>query len=215
LRKRKALKVLASGLGLAAGVAALVPLSVTWIERRQARDVAPREPYAPAQSAAARTAVVYFSRSGNTALAARHVAHQLGAALFELQAPAYALGLLGWANAMRDARGQQADISPRQIDLKPFDTVLLGSPVWLYSPAPPIWNLMQGNRFDGQRVVLFNTYNSQVKPEFIERFQADVMARGARTFIHLGVRRGRMTQQMTPEAMLRELDAHWMPELRA
>ena len=68
-------------LGLVA-VAGLVMLGllvgVTTIEGRQARQAASMAPHAnPTQAAPSRVAVVYFSRSGNTALAARHVARRL------------------------------------------------------------------------------------------------------------------------------------------
>lgn len=204
------LQWIAAALALAALAIACVPLAVTWIESRQASAVASMEPYA-GPVGQTQTAVVYFSRSGNTALAARHVARRLDARLIELRATDYDLGLVGWAKAMRDARSHTADITPRTVDLTDIDTVYLGAPVWLYSPAPPIWAFVENNRFDGKRVVLFNTFNSQFKPEFIAEFEARVMARGARSFKHLSVRRGRMTGQMTPEAMVHAIDAEWFP----
>ncbi|SQK97719.1 flavodoxin family protein [Pseudomonas aeruginosa] len=102
------------------------------------------------------------------------------------------------------------DITPRTIDLKPFDTVWLGSPVWLYSPAPPIWAFMEHNRFEGQHVVLFDTFNSHIGDDYIATFKAKVMERGAKTFKHKGVLRGRMTQQLTPEQMLQVIDDEWL-----
>lgn len=194
--------------GAATVLAALVPVSVTWIERRQSQDLASREPYRNS-TAKSRVAVVYFSRSGNTGLAARHVANRLGADLFELKAPDYELGLKGWANAMQDAREAEADISPRTIDLSGYDTVYLGSPIWLYAPAPPIRAFVEHNRFDGKRVILFNTYNSEFKPGFIDAFRDVVMARGAASFEHMAVQRGRMTRQIGPGEMLRNIDAGW------
>ena len=178
--------------------------AVTWIERRQAHQLADKQPYAGAADGTSRTAVVYFSRSGNTALAARHVAKRLDAQLFALQAPDYPLGVSGLAHAVNDANTRRTqpnvlpEITPRTIDLTAFDTVWLGSPVWLYSPAPPIWAFIEHNRFDGQRVVLFNTFNSHIGDDYIARFKAKVMARGARSFEHKQVLRGRMTQQITP-----------------
>ena len=208
-----ALKWLLYSLGLLLLVAALVPVTVTWIERSQARDLQALQPYG---SGAARqkgqVAVVYFSRSGNTALAARHLARRLDAQLFEIQAPAYRLGLQGWARAMWDAREYEADILPRTIDLGEFETIYLGSPIWLYSPAPPIWAFVEHNRFDGKRVVLFNTFNSQFKPEYIEAFRTKVMERGARLFEHKFVRRGRMTQQIGPDEMISTIDSEWFIE---
>lgn len=198
-------------LGALAAAVVVVLLAVSFIERRQVYELAGLEAESP-QVASPRTAVVYFSRSGNTALAARHLANRLGARLFALDAPAYRLGpgrlvqALGDANALKRAPEALPDIVPRTLDLTPFDTVWLGSPVWLYSPAPPIWAFVEHNRFDGKEVVLFNTYNSHFGEEHIAALKARVMARGAKSFSHRHVLRGRMTRQLTPEQMLDEID---------
>jgi hypothetical protein len=191
-------------------------LGVTWIESRQARGLQHQEPYtASPQARGSGVAVVYFSRSGNTALAARHVAKRLDAQLFALEVRDYQLGLPGLAhavydaNALRSTPGALPEITPRTIDLAPFHTVYLGSPVWLYSPAPPIWAFVEHNRFDGQHVVLFNTFNSHIGPNHIEAFRTKVMQRGARSFEHRHVLRGRMTQQLTPDEMLKAIDDEW------
>ena len=208
-----AFKWLLYSLGLLLVVGALVPVTVTWIERRQARDLQALQPYrSPVAGQKSQVAVVYFSRSGNTALAARHVARRLDAQLIEIKAAAYRLGLQGWVHAMWDARGHEADIVPGTVNLSEFETVYLGSPIWLYSPAPPIWAFVEHNRFDGKRVVLFNTFNSQFKPEYIEAFRSKVMERGAKSFEHKFVRRGRMTQQIGPDEMISAIDAEWFIE---
>lgn len=202
---------------VAAAVLALAYLyAVSWIESRQARQLAGMRLYAASTASAPRTAVVYFSRSGNTALAARHVATSLAAALYPLQAADYQPGLPGLGRALNDANARRAsperlpDISPRTLDLTPFDTVWLGSPVWLYSPAPPIWAFVEHNRFDGKDVVLFNTFNSHIGADHLERLRQKVMARGAKSFTHRSVLRGRMTQQISPEAMLQAIDEQWL-----
>lgn len=201
-------------LGAPVAVVALELLAVSWLESRQARALQDQRPYSGPASAS-RTAVVYFSRSGNTALAARHVARQLDAQLIALQAPAYQLGVGGLGHALKDAYRLKEkpealpEITPCSMDLKSFDSVWLGSPVWLYSPAPPIWAFVEHNRFDGQHVVLFNTFNSHFGDDHIARLQAKVMARGARSFEHRHVLRGRMTRQLTSEQMLQAIDAEW------
>ena len=159
------------GLALLALTAALVPLAVTWVENRQARDLQGREAYSLPAQVQSRIAVVFFLLSGNAALATRHIANRLGAELYEITARAYALGLKDWVSAMQDARGPQADTSQRTLDLAHIDTLYLGSPIWLYSPAPPIWAFVERNRFDGQRVVLFNTFNSAFSEEQINAFR--------------------------------------------
>ena len=210
---------LSQGILMAVAIVALAVLGffvgVTGIESHQARQVGGMAPYTAPAKVPANAAVVYFSRSGNTALAARHVAQRLGAALYPLEAPQYELGLAGLAHSAWDAKARRddpdelPDITPRTIDLKPFGTVWLGSPVWFYSPAPPIWAFVEHNRFDGQHVVLFNTFNSNFGDDQIAAFKAQVMERGAASFEHRAVLRGRMTQQLTPEEMLRAIDAEW------
>ncbi|MFM5338342.1 flavodoxin family protein [Aeromonas enteropelogenes] len=203
-------------LGALAATVVVVLLAVSFIERRQAHELAGLEAESQ-QVASPRTAVVYFSRSGNTALAARHLATRLRARLFALDAPAYRLGPRGLVQALADAnalkRAPEAlpEIAPQTLDLSPFDTVWLGSPVWLYSPAPPIWAFVEHNRFDGKDVVLFNTYNSHLGEEHIAALKAKVMARGARSFTHRHVLRGRMTCQLTPDQMVAAID-DWLPK---
>lgn len=103
-------------------------------------------------------------------------------------------------------------ITPQTADLTGHDPIYLGAPIWLYSPAPPIWAFARSNRFDGKRVVLFNTLNSTFDRAYIEQFEALVMQRGAREFEHRFVRRGRMTRQLAPEAMVDVIDAEWSLE---
>lgn len=186
----------------------LVPIVVTQIESAQARATAKFSFKATAgRQPAEPVAVVYFSRSGNTRLAAQYLADRLKADLFELAADDYQLGVWGWINSMRDARGHRAALSSSAVDLSKYRTVYLGSPIWLYSPAPPIWEFVSKQRFDGKRVVLFNTYNSTFERRFIEEFKASVLKQGAVAFEHRAVRRGRMGQQVSSGEMLKEIDA--------
>jgi flavodoxin len=199
--------------GMAIGVSglALVPLVVTTVENRQALETAGLLPHdGSSRPPPSRTAVVCFSRSGNTALLARHLASRLSASLFRLEAHHYDLGFIGWVNAMRDARNHEAEISPQTIDLTGHDIVYLGSPIWMYSPAPPIWQFVEQNRFDGKRIVLFNTFNSRFKAEYIDALRQMVLKRGAHSFEHQFVRRGRMGSQLSPQEMLQDYETHWV-----
>jgi len=201
-------------LGVPIAVVILELLAVTWIESLQARQLASRQPEVNPRDET-RTAVVYVSRSGNTALAARQIARHLEARLFALEAPAYSLGLSGLLHALKDAyrlkerAGALPQINPSNIDLASFDTVWLGSPVWLYSPAPPLWSFVEHNRFDDQHIVLFNTYNSNFGDEHIERLKTKLMARGARSFEHRHIQRGRMGRRTPSEQMLQAIDEQW------
>lgn len=200
------------GMGLALGLSALAitPLVVTGIERLQARATAGlllHDGMAP--GSAQRPAVVFFSRSGNTALLAWHLARRLNADLYRIQAQDYALGLLGWTNALRHAQNHAANISVPEIDLSAHDTIYLGSPIWMFSPAPPLWQFVASLRWDGKQVVLVNTFNSRFKPDFIEQFRQLALQRGAMSFEHRFARRGRMGWQLSPQEMLNTFNASW------
>ena len=94
-------KWLAIGAIIVLTVAVLVPVVVTRIESYQARENEQRLHHAQAtRNRASNTVVVVFSRSGNTAVLARHLATQMRADFYRLEASNYALGLMGWAGAM-------------------------------------------------------------------------------------------------------------------
>lgn len=154
----------------------------------------------------ASVAVVVFSRSGNTGVLANHIARLEQADVYEITATDYALGIPGWISALKDARSNVAAISPAVIDLAQYKKVYLGSPIWLYSPAPPIWQFVKSNDFQHKEVVLFNTFNSKFEQHFIDDFAALVKAKGAGSFAHKYVKRGRMGDQISTEQMLSEFD---------
>ena len=155
----------------------------------------------------AKTAVVVFSRSGNTGVLADHIAQKHNAELFEITATDYELGIPGWIAALNDARSKVATITPSNINLEKYHTIYLGSPIWLYSPAPPIWQFAKNNDFSGKNVILFNTFNSKFEQHFIDDFEKLVRANGAKTFSHRYVNRGRMGSQISSQDMLNKFDS--------
>ncbi len=77
-----------------------------------------------------------------------------------------------------------------------------GSPIWLYSPAPPVFEFVRNNDFTGKKVVLFTSLNSKFEQKCIDDFSALVKQNGGDFITHVYVVRGRMTQQMSTEALL-------------
>ncbi|ENM5761918.1 flavodoxin family protein [Vibrio mimicus] len=151
-------------------------------------------------------AVVVFSRSGNTGVLANHIADKRNGHLYEITAEDYDLGIPGWISALKDARNNLANISPITIDLSTYETIYLGAPIWLYSPAPPIWQFAKNSDFKGKNVVLFNTFNSKFEESFIKDFELLVRSKGAVSFKHQYVDRGRMGNQISTEDMLNSFD---------
>jgi flavodoxin len=146
--------------------------------------------------------VVYFSRSGNTELMAYRIAEIKKCNILNLVATDYKIGLKGWVNAMMDARKTTATITPQKVDLSAYDTIYIGSPIWLYSPAPPVFEFVSKNDFEGKKVILFNSMNSKFEQKYIDNFAALVKQNGGEFSKHLVINRGRMTQQMRTDEFL-------------
>ncbi|ALR17913.1 flavodoxin family protein [Vibrio natriegens] len=192
---------------IAVVVVFLVAFVVTRVENAQhSANQQLQERQATASDKQATTAVVVFSRSGNTGILANHIANKTNANIYEITANNYELGVPGLISALKDARSNVADIMPTRIDLSSYDTVYLGSPIWLYSPAPPIWQFAKDNDFTNKHVVLFNTFNSKFEQHFIDEFEALVRSNGAVSFSHQYVKRGRMGSQISTEQMLKIFD---------
>jgi len=68
---------------------------------------------------------------------------------------------------------------------------------------------VEHNRFDGKRVVLLNTSNSELSEEQTNPFRVKIMVRAASSFEHHYVRRGRMTRQIPPDELLHVIDRDW------
>ncbi|WP_372378911.1 flavodoxin family protein [Vibrio natriegens] len=192
---------------IAVVVVFLVAFVVTRVENAQhSANQQLQERQATASDKQATTAVVVFSRSGNTGILANHIANKTNANIYEITANNYELGVPGLISALKDARSNVADIMPTRIDLSSYDTVYLGSPIWLYSPAPPIWQFAKDNDFTNKHVVLFNTFNSKFEQHFIDEFEALVRSNGAVSFSHQYVKRGRMGSQISTEQMVKIFD---------
>ena len=191
------------GMSAAAIVGAGVIGYVVQTEKAQFKQNARLAGYEKPTGSVARTLIVYFSRSGNTELMALEIARTYSADVVRLEAEDYRLGLAGWINAMTDARDEHAVITPKTVDLSAYDRIFIGSPIWLYSPAPPVWQFIASNDFTGKDVVLFSTFNSRFEPSFIDRFKERVEARGGKLANHIWVNRGRLNNQIDADEMLR------------
>ena len=81
-----------------------------------------------------KTAIVYFSKTGNTRTACNVLAKELPGDLFELtvaQPPA--------------AKGELPVIEPAQIDLNSYSLVVVASPVWAANLVPAVQAFLKNN----------------------------------------------------------------------
>lgn len=105
--------------------------------------------------------------------------------------------------ANRDSWFQNpAPISPSIIDLSEYSLIFLGSPIWWYWLAPPLWAFVEHNHFEGKNVVLFNSFNSRFKQEEIDEFHDMVENRSGIFLVHVYIRRGRIYNQLSGDELI-------------
>jgi len=163
-------------------------------------------PYSPILDKDSSVLVVYYSRSGNTEAMAREVARMFNADIVKIEAEKYSLDYQGWRNAGNDADDKvtMVQISPEVVDMKKYRLVFIGSPIWWYRPAPPLWTFVEKNDFTEKNVILFNTFNSRFKSEEIDKFRGEIEKKGGRLIDHLFIRRGRVYYQKSGEQLIGE-----------
>jgi flavodoxin len=105
-----------------------------------------------------KTLVIYYSRTGNTKYVAEMLAKELAADLEELTDKQDRKGIIGWLRAGRDAtKGRSTDISDLTKDLKQYQTILIGQPVWAWTMVPAIRALLTKHDLATKNVALFCT----------------------------------------------------------
>jgi|GEM_PF-212736 len=149
--------------------------------------------------------VVYHSRGGATKSMAEEIAVWFGARLAPIEAREYSEDFNGWWNANSHAWNEkEANIKPKGADLSRYKLVFLGSPIWWYSPSPPLWTFVKNSDLTGCKVILFNTFNSEFDQANIEKFARLVEERGGRLIDHIWIRRGRSYWQMNEKDLIEE-----------
>jgi NAD(P)H-dependent FMN reductase len=81
--------------------------------------------------------IVYHSETGNTKNVAESVAKATGAVLIPVKDLAnYSKITMYLVGAPKAHKGEKAAIEPSKIDVSAHDLVIVGSPVWAWSPTP-------------------------------------------------------------------------------
>ena len=111
-----------------------------------------------------KTAVVYFSWSGNTRFAAETIAKKAGADLFEIKAETpYSEDFQKCCDeAKPECNGKKLrPIKPIEgLDLAKYDVVFVGTPNWWGTMAPPVrtWVTQNKDALKGKTVCIFQTH---------------------------------------------------------
>lgn len=108
--------------------------------------------------------VAYFSASGVTKRTAEMVAEAAGADLYEITPKVrYTDADLNWMDKKSRSSVEMSDkkIRPEiitgDIDVAPYDEVLIGFPIWWYVAPTIINTFLESYDFSGKKIVLFAT----------------------------------------------------------
>lgn len=105
-----------------------------------------------------KTAVIYYSLEGNTKYAAKKIAAQLGADLIQLipvkDYPTGKVSKYFWGGKSATF-GESPRLEPYSFDQNQYDLVILGTPIWAGTFAPPLRTFIRENKLTGKKVALF------------------------------------------------------------
>ena len=102
--------------------------------------------------------VVYYSMTGKTRLAAQAIAEAMDATLVEIQEerpiPMPFVYLSGGFRALTN-RGSR--VCPVDVDLKQYERIFIGSPIWASRPTPAVNSFIYQTNFEGRSIIPFFT----------------------------------------------------------
>jgi flavodoxin len=102
--------------------------------------------------------VVYYSLTGKTRLVAQTIAEALNARLAEIterrRTPWPFVYMTGGFRAMTNMGSK---INPVDVDLKQYERIFIGSPIWASSPVPAVNSFVYRTNFEGRSVIPFFT----------------------------------------------------------
>lgn len=151
--------------------------------------------------------VLYYSLSGNTEIMAKAIASRYQADMIEIEAEEYSNDIIGSIRTSADAWTEERNstIDPGIIDLNRYRFIFLGSPIWWYRPAVPLWTFVVKNNFQSQNIILFNTFNSRFKDKHIDEFSDLVKSKGGNLSDHIFIRRGRWYNQLDQNELVEQI----------
>jgi flavodoxin len=120
--------------------------------------------------------VVYYSLTGKTRLVAHAVVEALNATLLEItETKTRKLGpflyLVGGFAAMTN-RGSK--INPVDVDLRQYERIFVGSPIWASRPVPAVNSFIYQTNFEGRNVIPFFSMGGSSAEKALDNITAKI-----------------------------------------
>ncbi|MDH5174771.1 MAG: NAD(P)H-dependent oxidoreductase [Elusimicrobiota bacterium] len=102
--------------------------------------------------------ILYYSRTGKTRFLAEKLKEELGGDLVEIRDLRKRKGPFGFLRGVRDAHlGLNTEVAPLDLDLSKYELIMIGTPVWSYSPTPALNTFLQTSNLVDKKVIIFVT----------------------------------------------------------
>lgn len=116
----------------------------------------------PLEANLGKVLVIYYSFSGHTKDIAMQIAQKVKADTFEIETlEAYSSPSVYMKSKTELSSKNYPEIKKNNLpNIKDYDTIFIGGPVWWYTMAPALYSYLQITDFDNARVVPFSTQGS-------------------------------------------------------
>ncbi|WKY48130.1 flavodoxin [Eubacteriaceae bacterium ES3] len=108
-----------------------------------------------------KTLIVYFSHEGNMDLVARNIAANQAAELYRLipskEYPTGKVSKYVWGGKSATF-AEKPRLTNEAIDLKPYEVIIIGTPVWASTVAPPLNTFFSDYQFSDKKIILLATH---------------------------------------------------------
>lgn len=120
-----------------------------------------------------KTCIAYFSKAGNTAIAAEYLAEKLGAAMIRLEDPTNYKGFMGFIKGgMNASKAKKAELkSSVYEEIAQYDRIVLATPVWAGKTTPAINAILENLDFNDKEVYVMTTQAMPTEKDTEERRQ--------------------------------------------
>lgn len=122
-----------------------------------------------------KTLVLFYSLEGNTEFIANTVAEKLGADILKLETvkpfPKEGFNKF-FKGGMSVVFKSKPKLSNKNIDLSPYDSIIIGTPIWAGSFASPFNTLFKSHPFSGKKVAFFTCSGGGDDEKCLENFKA-------------------------------------------
>jgi flavodoxin len=127
-------------------------------------------PAAAAEQTGGKTLILYYSLTGNTRAGCEVLQAELGADMIEIKDLRKRDGKWGFfKTAIASLLGNHTRIEPEKLNLTNYHNIILGSPIWTGRLSMAIRTLIDRNRFDWRKVIIYTTTNALEKEKYQEK----------------------------------------------